>query len=467
MDKSVNKNFNLEQSCGRFSASLAKELDDAIKPLAFCSPASFRDPEVDSVWHPKIQERGFIFLLCAQVKPLAKAFLVGLWKFLMGRFGRADVFLVPGCNVVAIGPQQICSVTDDSVETSYLNPKDTKNVNWIVVSEGRSVDGLTKTKVTHVLGILLRAWIRVSLAVKQEAISDWILASMLVFRWILSLTWAEQLTYLTEIRHSISVLRPNKIFCLHEAHPLSRLVWAVCNSTGIESETVQHASINRPKLWYFPTCAEVESGQCFPDRFFVYSVLTRRLLRTYLPSTTVLPLACGPRYSHWASPITLTRDEQLPSRVMFVTSLASWDNAIVFEALEKIRKYEQRNYDLYIRLHPNPIMSSRQKRKLNSWLTNGDVIKSTGSVFEGLSKASIVVGAVSTILGEASLMGCNTVGLTSNDFLYSVESADVIVKIDDFGPQTIEYALGIPTQETKEYFIESLGLRNEVYRLLR
>ena len=77
----------LEIICGRFSARLAKTLPKELSALAFCGPASFREPEIDNIWHPYMLRRSFLFFLWEQLPKFWRALAGGSRRFVLGRFG--------------------------------------------------------------------------------------------------------------------------------------------------------------------------------------------------------------------------------------------------------------------------------------------------------------------------------------------------------------------------------------------
>ena len=399
----------LENQSGEYSARFASNLPVSLHPLAFCSPASFRDPESDDCWHPFLANQGLWAFMRNQFGPFARAAASGVFRLVHGHRGKGRILRRPGARVLAVGPKLICNVDGDRMNSSYVHAADEPQVNWLIVGQEAKGQRFSRKRVLIDTFWLLRPRFRAGMF----GIPSW-----LVLRWIISLHWVDQQGWLREIRTAFEELQPKEVFCVHEAHPLSRLLWIVCHEQAIPGYTVQHASINRKKLWYFPTVDELEAGQKWPQYFAVYDGKTAELLMDYCIDSCNFELSCGPRYIKWqAQPPIEKNIIGSGKRLLFVTSLASWDNKIVLSALERILNFGE-DWELIVRFHPNAKVPSIWRKRVKNWIVNRKVEESKKSLLEETASSSLVIGASTTVLDEASLTGVPTLGLSSSDYLY-------------------------------------------------
>ena len=99
----------LEKACGNFTSLFAKNLPLKIRALAFCSPASFRDPESDDIWHPFLFENKLQKFIISQFKPFLSSLASAAKRFFLGNFGKFDVINnMSKQKILSIGPDAIC-----------------------------------------------------------------------------------------------------------------------------------------------------------------------------------------------------------------------------------------------------------------------------------------------------------------------------------------------------------------------
>lgn len=450
----------LEEQCGQYTAMFSSLLPDNMKALAFCTPASFRDPEVDDIWHPAVRGEGTIGVFLYYAKECLRAVFSGCKKFILGRFGSTKLVIRSGATKLSFGTELVCSVASGGeVSTEYLSEQDRNSSHWLIVSSRGGAKTVSRLDIFYLGGRLFLAWVKASLRARNFSID--LIATVQVFRWIISLTWVVQWTWLRAVEKAINVTNPNVIFCIHESHPLSRIVWYVSCERNLHTVTIQHANITREKLWYFSTQAERAAGLRFADIYYVYSELTRDLLLPYLSSNTEVKLACGPRYSKWKNHIErLSNVLSDVKTLLFVPSLAWWDNTTVLQAVHKCVLTNKRGHVIVVRLHPNGVISLKYRIRLFLWVRSNKVRLSTRDIYRDLKEASVVVGATSSVLSEASLLGRYSISLSNPKFLYKPETADHTVNVSSFSMDDVEKVIssGPKSTELIQFQAQLLGI---------
>ena len=153
--QTINKEIEaLEKACGYFTAAFALELPVNLRPLAFCSPTSFRDPETDNVWHPFLLQKRFSSFLRDQIGIFFRSAGLGFIRLVTCKFGRFEVILAKDSSILAIGPDVICRLVNGEVKTSYLVPEDVQRVNWLIISDGKTDKFLTRVTAIRYLFFL-------------------------------------------------------------------------------------------------------------------------------------------------------------------------------------------------------------------------------------------------------------------------------------------------------------------------
>ena len=457
----------LENECGHYTKIFCNFLPEHMKALAFCTPASFRDPESDEMWHPIFYKKRPLELFFYHIIGCSRAILSGFKKFVLGKFGSSKLVVCDGATHLSFGNEVVCRIEPGGkIFTEYLSEDDRKNTHWMIVSGAGRLDSVSRLHVLSLLYQFVLAWIKASNHTRKSSTSS--LVSLQVFRWILSLRWVVQWTWWCAIENAIGITHPEKIFCVHESHPLSRIVWYVSKKKNIKTIAVQHAIISREKLWYFSTKAEKEAGLCFPDVYYVYSNSDRDLLLPYLPATTKIEIACGPRYTKWKMHIgrwsTAVGGQKI---LLFVPSLAWWDNLTVLEGVRKCVELNERSYLIVVRLHPNGSVALKQRLRLWRWVGSEKIRLSSANIYDDLLAASVIVGATSSVLTEAALLGCPSISLGNSNFSYSPVYADRTVNISDFTLGDIDQVMKKEqkTSDVVQFHAKLLGMNEPAFRL--
>jgi hypothetical protein len=101
------------------------------------------------------------------------------------------------------------------------------------------------------------------------------------------------------------------------------------------SSALLHAPMEREKLWLFPNQNELESGVKLPKHLVLYSPEDKSLLSNVLNfEGTKITLGCSPRFERWKK--IKETEKPLGKRILFVSSIAQWDNHIVISALKSL-----------------------------------------------------------------------------------------------------------------------------------
>ena len=460
----------LEIICGSFSARLAKILPPELRALAFCGPASFREPEIDNIWHPYMLRRSFLFFLWDQLPKMTRALAGGVRRFVLGRFGSYTLRLCPSAEVLGLTPISICTVTPTGVETKYCHPDDALRMSWLVINDfGKETVGypVSRLKMSKTFLSLLYCWSSISFPLAFYN-RDWAVASMITLRWIFSLQWSIQWMLGLKVREVLKNGTFKKVFCVHETHPWSRMVWSEAKQQGVSTITIQHASVSRTKLWYFPMAEELQTGLAMPDEFVVFSQKEQALLKPFFPSATRFYLGCGPRFSQWQTvKVELARQEDPRAPVLFVSSVPWWDNEVVLSGVKKLVE-DSKGRPIIVRMHPLAVVP----RKWQKWLKKmeqKEVLEiSKVSLAEDLRRAVALVGMNTTVLEEGLLMGKTSIVLQSEHYLSFATSLVEPISLGALSWHKIEQSI-VESQIVREQLIKSgrdaLGLEKPVFRI--
>lgn len=423
-----------------FTAAFAQRLPAELRLVAFTSPTSFREPEIDNCWHPRFVGRSRIAEALCQLPRLLRSAASGVRRWLTAAFG--SVTFLPGADrtTIAITPVSLCTIRDGRVISDYCPRQDAESVSWIVIDEAASdlqPSSFYRMRVAVAWGKVLSRWFRTSL--KRFGQKDWMIASWLSLRWILGLQWAILWNVSIRVESLLQQNRPMQIFAIHEMWPWARAIWMVARRCHIRSVAVQHASITRSKLWYFPMEVERAAGFAAPDVFAVFSEKERSLLLPYFPSTQFL-LRCAPRYAHWKNRASLVSTVSRDGTVLFVSSIPWWDNDVVLAAAAHISTSGSRQHRIAIRLHPSAVVPSHWKRWLSRAISAGLVWRSTATLPEELEHARVVIGMNTTVLEEAAAMGKAVLVLEDPRYLSFAPSLGRHLEASHFSWQAVEEA---------------------------
>ena len=452
----------LEKKSGIYTANMHRGLPSEIADIVFCAPTSFRDPERDNIWHPYLLKQGKMAFFIGQMVPLLKSFGAGLWRWLVCEFGSTVLIERPDSQVVAVGPDAVCHLNGD-INTEYLIEKDVSNVHWLISQNGRHGSVFSRTTIIVNLFKMMVVWFKV---VKSGGRSKYdFVCSLLFLRWLLSLVWVKYIGIYRDLEAAFIKLDPKLVFCVHEMHPLSRLVWCDAHKNNITTITVQHATITREKLWYFITDEEKDVGLRYPDIFSVYSRETKKLLQQNGSENTQFELSCGPRFQKWKKFIQLyDYSGSGGTDILMVGSLAWWDNEMIFRLLDAMLQNNM-PYKISLRLHPSADFPENRKNWLDKMVNSNRISYSHGELMEELRGAELVIGGYSSVLHEAALLGRAVLMVDDLDFLYgrefeqTVKVDNVFVKIEAcMSSSSINYSV---VKKAKDLF----GLNKRVFTL--
>jgi len=462
----------LEQVCGKYSVLFYKLLPEDSRVLAYCGPASFRDPEEDNVWHPYLINASFGRFLCDQSGFFVRAIYRGIRSFVFLRFRKFTWIHKEGANTIGFAPVLICHPKEKSVETTYCHPDDATSMSWLLFEDGvktyHSKD-ITRMQVLKLFFSLVGIWFKLSMQRPKEcAKSSWAIASALTLRWVFQLKWVNEWMYIKKVQRVIEEQKPQRVFCLHEIHPHSRILWHECDGRDIKRLTVQHSMITREKLWFFPTKRETTNGLKLFDEISVFSPQDLELLKTYYGEDVKYDVFCGPRFAHWKNKNPkdfAVTDEQ--KNVLFVTSLPWWDCEVVFSAMAKLLKEKKCPYSLAMRLHPTANVSRHWKKWLVEKQKTGEIKCVQGALSEAVLSSSVVIGLNSTVLEEALLMGKLSFAINQGRFLSFISPHVLRISFENFEWGEIEKILKDSRIENNQYSSsarDSLGINYDVYR---
>lgn len=465
---------SLEATSAKWSAEFAKRLPEEIRAIAFCAPSSFREPEIDDVWHPAIRQRGFFRFLLAQIPLYVRALGSGIVRIVCGRFGRAIFIPCPGATVLGVGPLYIVKPNQDGVVTTYCRSEDRDRMAWLIADDTVKDPRGYPVSRFFIFGAywrLILGWMCISLKGRGNGI-EWMIASVLNLRWIISFRWADLLMWGLRIRETIATMRPEKIFSVHEMHPHARVAWSESKRAGISTLAIQHASISRAKLWYFPSQKEFNAGLVTPHEFVVFSEGDRNLLAPFYPPTTQFYFGCSPRFSHWqafnnenANKVTATE------HILFAGSIPWWDNEVVLQGVEKfVCATEAVPYPALLRFHPAALISRSQKRRIGKMVDKGMLKISSGSLQDDLVNSVAVIGMNTTVLEEGMLLGLPAIALVSNHYLSFASKLAMPVSLGVFNWEKIKQCIATANENSAKYIQQSknaLGIDRLIATIIR
>jgi hypothetical protein len=248
----------------------------------------------------------------------------------------------------------------------------------------------------------------------QGSVGDRFDLLLLWLVWSLSLRWCHDL-YLRQVLGAYLDQHPQvrNVGCIHELNSYGRTVWRTVRTRGLRGASIQHAEVTAGKRWYFPLPEESSGGAYLPDVLFVYDDEIAALLAPWLPGVS-LELGCSGRYSGWKH-VHLAASAR-NGHVLFAGSLARFDNDIVFEGLRRVVGHH--SLPVRVRLHPVADLSRRDARWLAFACRTGLLsVSESSTLLEDLLGARLVVGASTTVLKEALLLGRPVVRIDHPDYL--------------------------------------------------
>lgn len=460
---------------GRFIANFAKRLPESIRPVAFCSPASFRDPELVNIWHPYFSNYSVIFFLKDQIPFLLRAAFAGMIKFFMFSFGKT--FFIPrkDASILGVAPTTICRQIEGGVETSYCNVEDKDKIAWLLAEEGgRDVNGYPVSRLTIMITFCKMIYYHVIASFSFRGGHkpvDWIAPSVITLWWIISLRWVHMWIWALKIRAILNEMKPEKVYSLHEMHPHARIAWYEAARQNIITSTVQHCTITRTKLFYFPTHDEICAGLKTPDEFAVFSHKDERLLRAFYPESTRFHLVCGPRFSRWKNMrIAPEKKKAEKAAVLFAGSLCWWDNEVILQGAKMILEAERSERPIIIRLHPDAQISRGWKKWLSSECTKGKFEISNKTLSEDIYRSSVVIGMNTTVLEEGALMGLAVVVIESREYISYATHIGTHILWDQLTCEIIDESIAF-VQNNKDFLVKqahvALGINLPVFSVIK
>src|SRR3989338_7733417 len=410
--------IKLEHTCAKWTAAFAKQLPEEIRSIAFCAPASFREPEIDDVWHPIVAMNSLLKFLIQYPPALCRSFAGGIRRFMFGRFGVCREYLKNGATTIGITPATICKIENGKVVTAYCHPEDASAMSWIAFDPARREEaGYPVSRITMLRMSARVFWCWMKISINGIGDRDWIVASVITLRWLLGMQWLILWMLALRVRQITKEIKFDKVFCVHEIWPWSRAVWYELAGQDIAGITIQHASIRRSKLWYCPASEEIEAGLKLPKEFAVFSENEKRLLQEFY-SNTKFSIGCGTRYSHWKQ----KREDdfkavQPTDLVLFVSSVPWWDNEVVLGGVKMLLDYDASARPIVVRLHPLAVVRPRTRKWLEQAQCKERLTLSCAALQDDITRAALVVGMNSTVLEEAAAMGRAILTLETNDYL--------------------------------------------------
>lgn len=467
MDNRLNqKTQKRERVWANLAVSIVEDLPDRLKIFPLLSPVSIRDPEADLLLHPRYIEQVPFRSLGIFIKRFIRS-IVRFFRAFYDPRGPSFVTFNRGSDrPLIISPSIIASSSSDGVKTTYIQKEDADYSNWIIFeNESESVNFPRKRLIVDTI-MMIRSGFRVLF---KESISTDVLCGVISYiNWCLGSYWINHSIFYEKLKSIAISMNPQSVSCVHEYHAHSKITWYVAHQIDVRSLCVLHAPYSRSRLWLFPKKRELTIVKTYPDVFLLFSKEDLDLASVDKPNDQIIGFSCSPRFSKWKK--YLNRRSMNDSKsVLFVSSLSWWDNSIVINALARLAQdQDSGTLKILFRPHPNAIILSRDRKVLNRVLNDhSNVSRSDSSLTEDLKGCMSVLGVGSSVLDEASLMGCVPIKIVSEDFLaFASDQMDELaiseVKVESILDVVARSSDG---KFTLEHSIETLGLRNEVFYL--
>ncbi len=438
--------------------------------LIWASPSACRSPEGSKIWHPFYAGKPVIIKLLIYFYIIGLYLLVGIVSFFTYR-GFYYNYIEAGSSVLLVIPEEI---TDHSsqAKTDYLTEEVDYPVDRLVFSQikniGESFTALnhfTKARITLTLFTALMSdlWQRL---ICMKINTDYLDTFVIFIRWVISHSWSFNWDFYHLLKEKLdSNLRYKVLLSLHEMHFYSKVIWKVASEGGKIGVTAQHAVIIPEKLWYFPHASELEANCPEPDVFFVYSDEIKKLLEPFYPRTRFY-LCCSPRFSKWktvktAQPSPQSKDVR--RYVTFVSGIPYYDSAILVMAMKNLLKSKgDGDIKIKVRLHPHAIVRSRDKLWLEDSFRSSRIFTSNASLKEDLFNSCLVIGANSTVLQEAILMGIPALSISTSEYVHPSilpDTADWRIAVENISWKGIEqWTTRIPENSLIDRFKANMGI---------
>jgi len=459
----------LEKVFGRFTAEFAKNLSEEIRGTAFCSPTSFRDPEIDNIWHPYLLNAHFIFFLKDQALLFFWKMLKGIKKFVMYRFGEFTFIPKEGSDVLGVSPTMICRQENGKMKTKYCHPDDVNNMSWLLFEDEKQTGGeqrISRVKILSHFIKVLWAWGKASFSSKEANKKYAAIASILALRWILELQWVNKWLLALELRRILDENQFKKVFCVHELHPHARIAWIEAKKKNIRTVTVLHARLARSELWYWVTKDELDAGMQLFDEITVFSKEDIDSLKSFYEDVPQYHIGCGPRYAHWKDAKELAGLEKRES-ILFASSLSWWDNEVVLKGLKKLSEAEGNKRPLAIRFHPTAVIPKRWEKWLEKECQNG-IHVSKEPLSDAVMNSALIIGMSTTVLAEVLMMGRPGAAIEQEKFLSLAVPTVKPISLNNLNWETVDsFIKDFEERKEEEGKLERsfFGLDKPIFRL--
>lgn len=438
--------------------------------LVWASPSACRSPEESKFWHPFYARRPVIIKLLIYCYIIGLYLTVGLARFFTYR-GFYYNYMDAGSRALLVIPEEI---TDHSIQA---------NTDYLTEEAGHPVDKLVFSRVKNIgrrftsIGYFAKAGISLTLLaalisdlwqrlIRMKINIDYLDSFVMFGRWVISHSWSFNWDLYRLLNEKIDLNpRYNALLSLHEMHFYSKVIWKAAFDRAKTGVTAQHAVIIPEKLWYFPHSSELKAGCPEPGIFFVYSDEIKRLLEPFYPGTKFY-LCCSPRFSKWRTAEALVpspRTKDGARYVTFVSGIPYYDTAILVMAIKNLLKSGGGGgFKIKARLHPHAIIRPKDKLWLENSFRSGAITASSASLGEDLSNACLVIGANSTVLREAVLMGIPALSVSTDRYVHPSmlpDTADCQIAAEDISWEKVGQRIDRPPESgLSARFRENMGI---------
>lgn len=472
MEKNIKK---LISECADLNKRLIKYLPPDLHFLIWSSPTSVRNPEISTLWHPIHNRKNPLFRFFSYSLLLGLSIIRGVYKFFRYK-GFYYYHIKNNTSVLLIIPEAITEGSN-GFKTNYLTEVEEYPVDKLLLShsgkrlrEGHrffTLSYFAKFNLSFKLLSAVLSDFRERLSLKKVN-REYMDALTMFTCWVLAQSWY----FILDFYHLLSkiVISNNykTLLSLHEMHFYSRIIWKIAHDNKLLGVTAQHGLIIPEKLWYFPEISEVKANCPMPDIFFVYSDEVQESLQSLqsLYSETKFFRCCSPRFKHWKSfsipPVR--HDNQTNKRVVLIANNAAiLHDVVVLKALRKLAKHGLNDsFILRLRLHPKEHLSLPDQLWVWMYVMLHRIEVSSKSLQEDFKEADLVIGANSTVLQEAVLMGIPALGVFDECYMASsILPPSFTCHINKLTPETLnQYIIKKPYNDLVKHFKTNMGIFN-------
>ncbi|MDC1174982.1 hypothetical protein OAT67_06290 [Bacteriovoracaceae bacterium] len=420
-----------EEEAGEFVALWHKLLPSELKILSFCSPISFRDNDgYSDIWHPWFIKQSLFKHLTFPIPDFFKSCIRFFKLLFLGNYGSFQYIKNGDDSVLGVAPKYLCKINEENVvRTNYFSDSDCDKSSWVLFDESGKNDLLSRKD--YFIISLLQVFSIAKLLFRRPSevsVKSWFIFCFCALNWVVAGYWSTNYSLYLYLKKILSGKKYNHVFCIHELHQHSRILWELASQMNVESISVSHALLAREKLWLHPTKYELDEGFKLPTKFIVNSDYDIEHTNHIYSNLTEFIKAASPRFSHWSK----SNEETVcnSKTVLFAGSLAWWDNEILLNAIKKIIN-EKNEFSIKLRFHP----SSQYHKKWDTWLAShqGAIEIDKDDLKKSIQNSCLVVGVGSTVLDETPFF--NRPSLTIRDSRYQTFFKNKIpyeIDIEDF-----------------------------------